>query len=656
MTLQSPNHPLEHHTDTHTSSHHVRQRGRLGYVIARALVALGVVGVITGCVAPAERPTQTRYPDNTARALIGEARYEEAADEYVRLAGIAGGQDAVEFRLNAADALRRAGDFDSTQTILNAMPAGEMTIGQRARATLIRARIALDSDNPGQAIAFSDSLDRNTLSSDLQVENGRLRADAYTVMTDHVAAASERVALELLLTEPAAIDLNRRALWHGLQKTSAPTLNAEQRPAPDTLGGWIELALLSRRYIADPPVLNAELDNWFQRYPNHPAGDTVLAEIREEATRVSLGFQHIGLALPFSGPFGEAADAIKDGFTAAWFLDGRPTRPQVTVFDSTDRDPRDLMNEITAVGADVVVGPLRKESVGRLDNWLERPVPVLALNRSPGVTVQAIELQGNADIPSGPPLFQFALSPEDEARRVADRAWADGRVQAVVLTPDSGWGERVADAFTQQWQALGGVVVGAEAYPSQVQEMAAPIKALLGVDASENRRRRLQNVLGTRIEHEPRRRNDVDFIFLAAFPQDGRSLKPQIDFFRGSDLPIYATSHIYTGFPDPGADQDIERVEFGDMPWVLSDDASSQQLRDQIENNWPDASAGFIRFYAFGADAYGLVPNLIRLATSRGEEMQGFTGWLSIEPGNTVKRRLMWAKIRKGYPEITELR
>ncbi len=42
-------------------------------------------------------------------------------------------------------------------------------------------------------------------------------------------------------------------------------------------------------------------------------------------------------------------------------------------------------------------------------------------------------------------FYQFSLSPEDEARIVARRAVADGRLNGVVLAPNSEWGNRVAD-------------------------------------------------------------------------------------------------------------------------------------------------------------------------------------------------------------------
>ena len=53
---------------------------------------------------------------------------------------------------------------------------------------------------------------------------------------------------------------------------------------------------------------------------------------------------------------------------------------------------------------------------------------------------------------SPPPglLFQFALDPEEEARQVAQRAVADGRMRGLVLLPNNEWGQRVFRAFDSE--------------------------------------------------------------------------------------------------------------------------------------------------------------------------------------------------------------
>ena len=56
-------------------------------------------------------------------------------------------------------------------------------------------------------------------------------------------------------------------------------------------------------------------------------------------------------------------------------------------------------------------------------------------------------------------LYQFALSPEDEARATARRILADGLKRGVALSPSGEWGTRVSTAFNQEFLAGGGVLL-----------------------------------------------------------------------------------------------------------------------------------------------------------------------------------------------------
>ena len=63
-------------------------------------------------------------------------------------------------------------------------------------------------------------------------------------------------------------------------------------------------------------------------------------------------------------------------------------------------------------------------------------------------------------------LFQFGLSPEDEAKQIAQRAWFDGHNKAAMIYPEGNWGKRVAAAFKQHWEQLGGRVASEQHYPA----------------------------------------------------------------------------------------------------------------------------------------------------------------------------------------------
>ena len=139
-------------------------------------------------------------------------------------------------------------------------------------------------------------------------------------------------------------------------------------------------------------------------------------------------------------------------------------------------------------------------------------------------------------------------------------------------------------------------------YDPAARDYSNPITQLLLIDESRARANALSATLGTRLEFEPRRRGDAQFVFVGAQPVQGRSLRPALRFHLAEDLPVYATSDIFE--PDAEANNDLEGVIFPDMPWVISPDAVSTQLRTALSKHWPVRARGRGRLYAFGFDAY----------------------------------------------------
>jgi outer membrane PBP1 activator LpoA protein len=609
--------------------------------------------LIVGCESvPQRSETTDQEATRVARTHMDAGEYLPAAQEYMRLAGLSRGDAALAYRLDAASAFVLAKRPDSALQILDDIRGQSLSRNLQVRENLVRAQLALVEQRPQEALKFLLTAPADDAPADLTARYHGVRGDALEATGEHIESARERVQLELLLTDNAALTENRRRIWGSLTQLSPSALEAAHIPPPSTLGGWIELAAVGNSTITDPNSLGQAIALWRHRYPGHPAGENVVPMLMDDSFIAWTLPRTVALLLPFEGKFANAAGAVRDGFLAAWFADqNTETRPTVLVRDTSSGDIWNVYNRAIEEGAEFVVGPLRRSAVTRLAESAGMPVPTLTLNYADAAaSVNA----GAAIITPTSGLFQFALSPESEARQVAEYAWFAGHTSAAVLVPVGAWGERVAAAFADAWEDLGGTVVEFQSYSNDGSDMSTPVRKLLNVDDSNARYRSLTKVLGSNVKQETRRRQDLDFVFMAAFPRQARQLRPQLDFHQAQDLPVYSTSHVYSGIADPDADRDIDDVVFGDMPWVLDPAASGGALRRDVGALWPDSVSAFVRLYAFGADAYRLVAELGKLRAQQYAEFQGLTGNLSLSENNRINRRLLWARFSRGTPRILD--
>lgn len=607
--------------------------------ISRGLVwAAALLLTLSACATVTEPPTPGAIAVEQAQAAERSGDFAAAARAYLDAAAATGAGTAKNtLMLNSAEAYYRGRAYGQARGVLQALPAATLTAPQHTRRQTLAAALALEERNPRAAFdALKDALRPDTPPA-LRAEVHRLRAAAHDQAGNVLDAARERIALAPLLGDVEAARANEQALWQSLI-TLPPVALEELRaaaPPPDTLSGWAALALISRDTSADA---ERALADWRRLYPGHPASTALIVPPAAAPAAPAMTGRpgSIALLLPLTGPYAKPAAAVRDGFLAAYFADTQAARPTIRIYDSGDRPEAvtALYRRAVADGAEFVVGPLAKEAVTALKQG-EVTVPTLALNYAEDA------------LPAPPLLYQFGLSPEQEAEGAAERAWLDGRSRALVIAPAGDWGTRVAQAFAARWQQLGGLVAGTESYGNGDSDLSAPLRRLLNIDDSERRARELRALLQADLKFEPSRRGDADMIFMAGFPRQARQIPPLLKFFYAGDLPVYASSHIYEGRPDPAKDRDLDGVMFADMPWLL--DQTPAPLRDAVEQAWPRQD-GLQRLYALGADAYRLPSFLAEAAAGSGAEFAGATGRLRLDAERRVHRTLVWARFRGGEP------
>jgi outer membrane PBP1 activator LpoA protein len=342
---------------------------------------------------------------------------------------------------------------------------------------------------------------------------------------------------------------------------------------------------------------------------------------------------HIALLLPITGRAAGAATSVRDGFMSAYYQAPAEERPRVRVYDTGTQSIADALTQAREQGADFIVGPLTREEVTAAADYAGVHAPILALNFLPPEKVAPAE------------FYQFALSPEDEARLAARRILEDHHRRGVALVPSNEWGTRVLAAFKQELIAGGGDLIATAPIDAARTDYSVSITEVLRINESIARYKRLESVLGTKLQFEPRRRADIEFIFAPGQAATERLLRPQLRFHYAGDIPTYATSDAFE--PDTRANEDLDGLMFPDMPWILGGDLADA-VRAATREAWPSGGAYRGRLFAFGFDAFRLAQALPHHGVAGSINIEGLTGRLSLDADRRVRRELGWAQVHNG--------
>jgi outer membrane PBP1 activator LpoA protein len=586
--------------------------------ILGALLALSLAGSACSLVQPAETPVDLQ---EQAVRLAREGKHAEAAQRYAQLA-TQSPTDHDNFQLLATEQWVAANDLNAAKQAFAGLSPEAHTHLPTARA-LVAAELAYAQNDGVGAIRELDTIAVPSVPD--QAQNYWWLRGRSAFLTGHPLEGTRAlVERERFLADPGALRGNREELFNRIKSAAEHGQSLKYPPKTEAvIAGWLDVGSVAVELSRNPLHAAPALANWRRQYPQHPANDSTLTVVQTQAVTLANAYpSQIALLLPLSGRGEAVGVAVRDGFIAAYLQQDAAGRPKLKVYDVAVQSAAEAYDQAIADGAGFVVGPLTKEDVATIAPLSAGRTPVLALNF----------LADNLNAPRE--FYQFALLPEDEARMVARRVVADGRPNGVALVPTGEWGSRVAGAFSEELKRLGGNLLDVQHYePAQV-DFSEAIKTLMQV----------HNVKGEPVTH----RTDANFIFVAAgTASTARLILPQLKFHYSGDVPAYATSDSFE--PDNGANSDIDGMFFPDMPWMVANDEATTQIRDSVRQAWPSRTSRRDRLYAFGFDAYRLVPAL-RAKTPLDGQINGVTGRLHLDAGNHVRRDLDWAQIKGGLP------
>ena len=315
---------------------------------------------------------------------------------------------------------------------------------------------------------------------------------------------------------------------------------------------------------------------------------------------------------------------------------------ELKIYDTSAQPLDQVLAQVQQDGASIVVGPLLKNNVEALMKS-NTTLNVLALN-------QPEQVQNRANI------CYFALSPEDEARDAARHIHEQGKQAPLLLIPRSTLGDRVANAFAQEWQTLGGGVVLQQKFGS-ASELRAGVNGGAGialngspVSASLPQQQSV-TIGGLTIPAPPTDAQisgggKVDSAYIVATPEEIAFIKPMIAMRNGSQsgATLYASSRSAQGTAGPDFRLEMEGLQYSEIPMLAgSNPQLMQQALGAVRNDYSLA-----RLYAMGVDAWALANHFTQMRQVPGFELNGNTGDLTADQDCVINRKLSWLKYQQG--------
>ena len=597
-------------------------------------LSLGIILLISSC---AGMHSNEGYDNSNNQATL-------SAENYLQLASSATSAEKQDYLLLATNQFLKDRNLDGAQQTLTQLDNASLDPSLSARKQLQTAHLFVLKHKSAQAIPLLVALEnnQNTLPVADTAQLHRLLANAYQDQGQILGSIDERTTLTPFLRSDKDKQDNLLATWESVQSISRPDLNKLlARASNSSQRGWLQLAFISSESDGLSSELFKQLLEWKQRFPGHPA-QQLIPNSSSSSTEVAPAPQQIALLLPLSGKLKNQGVAIRNGFFANYYAEkGHNPVTTIRVFDTANKDIITTYQEALQSGAQFVVGPLTKTNIDRLASTGSLPIPTLALNT---VTNSDNKIQN---------LFQFGLSPTDESMQVAIKAWNDNHSRALIIAPSNAWGQRVVGAFKQEWSSLGGLSVDEMTYDSKT-NLSKKIRSVLSLYQSNLRAQNVKWLLKGKVRFVPRRRQDVDAIFLVATPSAGQQIKPLLKFYYASDIPVYSTSSIYRGYPSPTRDRDLSGIVFDDIPLVLEKNTgltkNLSSLRTNIKSLWSTSFLHYPRLYGLGIDSYSLIYQLNKLAAFPQLRISGATGKLYLLPNQHIYRKLSWAQMSNGRP------
>lgn len=610
-----------------------------------------------------------------------------SANEYIKRANNAESiEQTVVWYVRAADAYLYEQAPTKALGILSELNTNLMSEFIQQQYLLFKAEAYIEFEQYTQAYPLIKSL--NTFQG-FEARLLKAKASAATNTQHYLAGAKSRIELKKWLTDDEQVQQQNDLIWQDLVHLETAAFNFFQEPDQAEFSGWLELLKITEQNADSPANMLLKVKQWQSQYPSHPAAQQLPKGLQLALLQKPYAPEHITVILPLSDYFLKQGQAIQQGISASYFEQKLSRSPTITYLDSHKLD----WSSLTTLETDFIIGPLLKDNIKKFQQ-AKLTTPVLYLNElteieiaqptvnkidvnQPLSTKQALASNSSANSTTDssqnssenslnskakPDIdnslvkqitdentasaqvksFSFTLSPEMEAKQAAHKMFELGYQKPIVFAANNSYGKRMSDAFIQTYRELNDSDIELSFF-SNTQEMESSVTQLMETQQSKDRIKTMRTLLGrgVKFESDARNRRDIDAIYIIGDPTQTRILKPYIDVNTSPFapiIPIYASSLSYSSKLNNADLRDLNQIIFSDMPWILPGRANRNKLAHQMQLAWRNTNDQLSRLFAFGFDAYQLIPHLAQMTVFPNYHLAGMSGELSLSSSQQIER------------------
>jgi len=423
---------------------------------------------ISACSTSQQAPSRTAYENTQSRSIEVNTQTKKTPIfsepiEQIEL-------DERESPLKDIESLINAKQYDHALGKINSTDQKRLTLNEQARLNLAKASVLSAKNQNQQSIETLNQIQLNLLSREQTARYFWIKARATYLNNDYQSS------LEALAERNAFINSVEQANNQAMMTKITSSLSAEQvtlikqQTTNRDLQYWLSQQSFSN--------LTPQIDN-SQSYiseTQNQIGSHSLNKISSSWSQHSP--QQIAVLLPFSSKYSQAAEQFKEGINKA-HIENNDSKPYIKFYDVGDSGSiNSVIRSANQQGADLIIGPLGNQAAEIALSSNSR-APVLALG---GISQSSKN-------------FTFALNPEIEIQAIVEHAKSKGLKSALVFSPNSGRGNRLASAFQTLWNVSGGQSE-VHTFKSGEYDHSAAIKSAMGIYGSEYRHTKLNNTIG----------------------------------------------------------------------------------------------------------------------------------------------------------------